>query len=225
VGQPLGTFFGLKTDGIYKNKSEIPATPLLTNTSVGDIKYVDVNKDGKITQAGDQTNIGSAQPKFIYGFTNNFSYANFDLSIIIEGSYGNQIYSSILQTLQVPQGTENMIASFANHYTSTNTNTNIERANYSIANVPNSDLYVYDGSYLRFKTITLGYNVPKTVTSKLKINKIKFYISGQNLITVTKYPGYDPDVNFYSADPTRQGCDNGAYPLAKSILGGVRITF
>jgi len=225
VGQHLGSFLGLKTDGIYKSVSEIPATPLLTNTGVGDIKYVDVNVDGKITQAGDQTVIGSAQPKFIYGFSNNFSYANLDLSVFIQGSYGNQIYSSILQTLEVPQGTQNVIAAFANHYTSTNTNTNIQRANYSVANVPNSDLYVYDGSYLRFKTITLGYTVPKSFTSKLKISKIRLYISGQNLITISKYPGYDPEVNFFSADATRQGCDNGAYPIAKTILGGASITF
>ncbi len=225
VGQPLGAFLGLKTDGLYTDASQIPSTPLLSNTKVGDVRYVDVNTDGKITQAGDQTVIGNAQPKFIYGLINTFNYANFDLSVFVQGSYGNQIYSSILQTLQVPQGYQNAIAELANHYTTTNTNTTIQRANQSIANVPNADLYVYDGSYLRFKTITLGYTVPKSITSKLKIKKARVYVSGQNLLTLTKYPGYDPEVNFYSADASRQGCDNGAYPTARTILGGASITF
>jgi len=226
VGQPLGVFYGLKTDGLYTNASQIPATSILgTSTKVGDVKYVDVNGDGKLTTAGDQTVIGSPQPKFIFGFTNTFNYHNFDLLILIQGSYGNQIYSYILRQLQTPNGTINSIAGFANHYTSTNTTAEYERPNTSINNSTNSDLYVYDGSYARIKTITLGYSIPKRILSKIKVDNIRFYVSGQNLFTLSKYPGFDPDVNSYSQDATRQGVDLGAYPSAKSIVGGVNVTF
>jgi len=86
-------------------------------------------------------------------------------------------------------------------------------------------LYVYDGSYARIKTITLGYTIPKSILSKIKVNNIRFYVSGQNLFTFTKYPGFDPDVNSYSSDASRQGVDLGAYPSAKSVIGGINITF
>jgi TonB-linked SusC/RagA family outer membrane protein len=225
VGQPLGAFWGYKTDGLYKNASEIPATPLLANTKVGDVKYVDVNKDGKITQAGDMTIIGNAQPKFIFGFTNNFSYANFDLSVFFQGSVGNQVYSYILQQLQVPTGYQNVIAGFNNHYTATNTTTQYQRPNELITTNPVSDLYVYDASYIRLKSLTLGYNLPKKLTSKLKIEKVRVYASALNLLTLTKYPGYDPEVNSYDSNSSRQGVDVGAYPTAKSYNVGLSITF
>ncbi len=225
VGQPLGTFWGYKTNGLYIDASQIPATPLLANTKVGDVQYVDVNKDGKITQAGDQTEIGSAQPKFIFGFSNTFTYSDFDLSFFIQGSQGNQIYSYLLQQLQVPTGYQNLIAAEANHYTATNTNTNIQRANQTITTNPVSDLYVYDGSYIRLKSITLGYNLPKSISSKFKVNKFRVYVTGQNLFTKTKYPGFDPEVNYYDANSSRQGVDVGGYPVAKTFIGGLSLTF
>jgi TonB-linked SusC/RagA family outer membrane protein len=228
VGQPLGTFYGLKTDGLYTAATlpkDLSTTLLGASTKVGDVKYVDINGDGKITTAGDQTKIGSPQPKFIFGFVNNFSYANFDLSIFIQGSYGNQIYSYLLRQLQIPNGAQNAIEGFSNHYTSTNTSGKYEVPNLAINNNSNSDLYVYDGSYLRLKSVTLGYTLPKAVLSKIKINKVRLYISGQNLFTLTKYPGFDPDVNSYSGNASRQGVDLGAYPSARTVIGGLNVTF
>jgi len=228
VGESLGAFYGLKTDGLYTAAnlpSDLSTTILGTSTKVGDVKYVDVNGDSKITTAGDQTVIGNPQPKFIFGFTNTFNYHNFDLSIFVQGSYGNQIYSYILRQLQTPNGAQNSIAGFANHYTPTNTTAQYEIPNTAVNNSTNSDLYVYDGSYARIKTITLGYTIPKSILSKIKVNNIRFYVSGQNLFTFTKYPGFDPDVNSYSSDASRQGVDLGAYPSAKSVIGGINITF
>lgn len=129
-------------------------TVLLASTAVRDIKYRDISgpngePDGKITTAYDQTAIGNAQPKFIFGLSNNFSYANFDLSIFIQGSYGNHIYSYILRQLQTPNGLQNSIAGFADHYTASNPNAKYERPNTAINNSTNSDLYVYDGSYYK----------------------------------------------------------------------------
>jgi TonB-dependent starch-binding outer membrane protein SusC len=231
VGQSLGSFWGYKTDGIYRDASEIPAIPLLANTKVGDVKYVDLGgnadgtPDGKITQAGDQTVIGNAQPKFIFGFTNNFSYKNFDLSVFFQGTYGNKIYSYIIQQLMVPTGYQNVIAGFADHYTSTNTTAQYQRPNELITTNAVSDLYVFDGSFLRLKSLTLGYNLPKKLAKSLKIEKARIYASGSNLLTLTTYPGFDPEVNSYSTNSSRQGVDTGSYPTAKSYTLGLSITF
>ncbi len=228
VGQPLGAFYGLKTDGLYTAANlptDLSTTVLGASTAVGDIKYVDISGDGKITTAADQTIIGSAQPKFIFGLTNTFNYKSFDLSVFVQGSYGNQIYSYILRQLQTPNGFNNSIAGFADHYTATNTTAQYQRANTAINNSTNSDLYVYDGSYIRLKTVTLGYTLPKKVLAKIKATNVRFYVSGQNLLTVSKYLGFDPDVNSYALDASRQGVDLGSYPTAKSITGGVNITF
>jgi len=228
VGESLGTFYGLQTDGLYTKDNlpkDLSTTLLGASTKAGDIKYVDANGDGKITEAGDRVVIGRPQPKFIFGFTNNFSYANFDLSIFIQGSYGNQIYSYILRQLQTPNGSQNSISGFANHYTDSNTTAQYQRPNAAINNSTNSDLYVYNGSYIRLKSITLGYTLPKKLVSKLKITNLRISVTGTNLLTFTKYKGFDPDVNSYNADASRQGIDLGAYPSAKSLIGGVNITF
>ncbi|ADQ79745.1 TonB-dependent receptor [Paludibacter propionicigenes WB4] len=231
VGQPLGTFWGYKTDGLYRNTSEIPTTPLIANTKVGDVKYLDLggnadgSPDGKITQAGDQTTIGNAQPDFIFGFTNNLRYKNFDLSIFLNGSVGNQIYSYFLQQLMTPTGYQNVIGGFADHYTADNTSARYQRPNENITTNAVSDLYVYNASYLRLKSLTLGYTLPKSLTKKIKIEKLRIYATGNNLLTITSYPGFDPEVNFYDSNSSRQGVDFGSYPSSKTYTAGVSITF
>jgi len=225
VGQPLGSFWGYKTDGLIRSADQIPSTPLLANTKVGDVNYVDLNNDDKITAANDQTLIGNAQPKFVAGFTNNFSYANFDLSVFFTATYGNKIYSYVIQQLMVPTGYQNVIGGFADHYTAENTDAKYQRPNENITTNAVSDLYVFDGSFIRLKSITLGYTLPKSVAAKLKVDNVRFYVTGQNLITWSDYPGYDPEVNSYDQVSSRQGVDTGAYPSAKSVAGGLSITF
>lgn len=227
VGQPLGSFWGYKTDGLYKSDSEIPASPLLGKsiTKVGDVKYVDINIDGAITQASDMTVIGNAQPKFIGGITNNFSYKNFDLSVFAQISYGNKIYSYILQQLMVTSGYRNVIAGFNDHYTADNTSAKYQRTNANSTTNAVSDLYVFDGSYLKIKSLSLGYTIPKKVTSKIKIDKLRFYVSASNLFTFTNYPGYDPEVNYFDSNSARQGVDFGSYPSAKTYSAGLNLVF
>jgi len=227
VGHSLGTFYGYKTDGLYTKENlptDLSTTLLGSTTQAGDVKYVDTTGEGKIT-SDDQAVIGNAQPKFIFGFTNTFNISNFDLSVFLQGSYGNQIYSEVLQNLQNANGFENAIAGFADHYTATNTIAKYQRPNTKILAISNSDLYVYDGSYIRIKTITFGYTLPKIIDKKLKISNVRLYVAGTNLFTFTKYPGYDPDVNSYSENASRQGVDLGAYPSSKTILAGINITF
>jgi hypothetical protein len=153
VGQPLGSFWGFKTNGLIRNSDDLSQTTLFApySTKRGDVKFVDVSGDGQITEAGDQTIIGNAQPKFIYGIGNNFSFLNFDLSIFFQGSYGNKIYSYLLQQLQLTTGYQNGIAGLADHWTSTNDAAQYPRANENLPTTPVSDRYVYDGSYLRLK--------------------------------------------------------------------------
>jgi TonB-linked SusC/RagA family outer membrane protein len=227
VGEPLGSFWGYKANGIFKSTDDIANTPRLdqANTKPGDVRYIDVNKDGIITQAGDQTLIGNAQPKFIYGIGNNFSFYNFDLSIFFQGSYGNKIYSSVLQQLQLTTGYQNGIKGLTDHYTADNQDAQYPRANQNVPTTPISDLFVYDGSYLRLKTITLGYNLPKQLTEKIKISNLRVYATLQNWITWSKYEGYDPEVNYYDQNQSRLGVDASAYPNAKTALVGVSVTF
>lgn len=231
VGQPLGSFWGYKTSGLYRDASEIPAVPLIANTKVGDVKYLDLGgnadgtSDGKITQAGDQTVIGNAQPKFIFGFTNNLRYKNVDLSVFFNGSYGSQVYSYFLQQLMTPTGYQNVYGGFRDHYTSSNTTAQYQRPNENITTNAVSDLYVYDASYLRLKSLTLGYNLPKKLTSKFKIDKVRIYATATNLFTLTSYPGFDPEVNYYDSNSSRQGVDFGSYPNSRTYTAGINVTF
>jgi TonB-dependent starch-binding outer membrane protein SusC len=227
VGQPLGAFWGYKTDGLYKSTDEIPSSPLLGTsiTKVGDVKYVDINEDDAITQAEDMTVIGNAQPKFIGGITNNFTFKHFDLSVFAQFTYGNKIYSYIIQQLMVPSGYRNAIAGFADHYTSTNTTAKYQRANANSTTNAVSDLYVFDGSFLKIKSVNLGYSLPKGILSKLKVEKVRLYASATNLFTFTKYIGFDPEVNYFDSNSARQGVDFGAYPSSKTYTAGLSIVF
>jgi hypothetical protein len=181
--------------------------------------------DGIISQAYDRTLIGNAEPKFTFGFTNNFTFHNFDLSVGLAGSVGGKIYSSVLQQLTLTTGYQNGIAGLADHWTATNENAKYPRANENVPTTPISDLYVFDGSYVRLKNITLGYTLPKKLISQLKISNLRLYASAQNLHTWTSYGGYDPEVNYYEGNSARQGVDYSAYPTAKTITGGLSITF
>ena len=232
VGQPLGSFYGYKADGVFKSTDNISTTPRIdqTGTKPGDVRYKDISgpngkPDGIISQAYDRALIGNAQPKFTFGFTNNFTYAHFDLSVSLSGSIGNKIYSNILQQLQLTTGFQNGIKGLTDHWTAANENAQYPRANENVPTTPNSDLYVYDGSYVRLKNISFGYNFPKRIVAKLKISNLRLYVSAQNLKTWTSYKGYDPEVNYYEGNSALQGIDYSAYPTAKTVTGGLSVTF
>jgi hypothetical protein len=122
-------------------------------------------------------------------------------------------------------GYSNSIAAYSDHYTSTNTTAKYSRPNTKIQSISNSDLYVFDGSYLKIKSVTLGYAIPKRLLKKAKLTNVRLYASVTNLFTFTDYPGYDPDINSYSENASRQGVDLGAYPSSKTFLGGINVTF
>ncbi len=236
VGNPIGLFYGYKTDGIFKDQAVLDKAPLqfgqavgtgAGETALGDVKYVDVNGDGKI-DAADKTFIGNPHPKFTYGFTNNFKYKNVDLSIFLQGSYGNDVMN-----LTKRAGTtnaslyDNQLVDAMDYYSSTNTASNNPRpiADASNTNLLISDRYVEDGSYLRIQNVTLGYSLPQDVISKYKISRLRLYGSAQNLYTFTKYSGYDPEIGSFNQNVLLSGIDNGRYPVARTFLVGLNLEF
>lgn len=240
VGQPLGLMYGFVCDGVYhysdfdrttsggyilKNGIVGNGNASRANIQPGDIKYRDINGDGVI-DANDYTIIGHSLPIHIGGFTNNFTYKNFDLNIFFQWSYGNDIQNAnnmVFNGNFLSKTNLNQFASYANRWTPNNANSNIVRAGGFIGG-GYSSYTVEDGSYLRLKTVSLGYNFPASILKYLKISKIRAYTSMQNVLTWTKYTGQDPEVNTYGSVLTG-GFDYSSYPKARTITFGLNVTF
>jgi len=212
VGLPLGSFFGYVSEGVD------PAT--------GDIKYKDLNSNG-ITDPGDRTVIGNAQPDFIFGLTNTISYKRFDLSVFFQGSYGNDVYNATRIDLEGMFDSKNQSIAVMRRWTTENTITDMPRAvrNGSVNNVSNSSRFVEDGSYVRLKSLTLSYKVFENNARFKAIKNLSVYITGQNLLTFTNYTGFDPEVNAFGSSSTTLGVDYGTYPQARSIIVGINVEF
>jgi TonB-linked SusC/RagA family outer membrane protein len=226
VGQPLGSFYGYQTNGLFQTSDDIANLPTINpaTTKPGDRRYVDVNGDGKITQADDRTLIGNAQPKFQGGITNTLSYLNFDLSVFLQGTYGNKLFNQNRQQLELLTGQQNASTAAYERWTPTNPTNDVQRAFEDPAPV-NTSRYVENASFLRLKNITLGYNLPKSIASKIHSSQIKVYVSAANLATWTKYTGFDPEVSRNEQSTLAQGIDYSIYPSSKSFLAGLSISF
>jgi hypothetical protein len=184
---------------------------------------VDTNGDGVVT-SDDKHNLGSAQPKFTFGFTNSFSYQGFDLSLLFQGSYGNKIFNFLQQKLEIPTLSLNASAVLLDRYSATNPNGKLPKAtNAPVSQV--TDRYIEDGSYVKLKNITLGYNFSNNLLSKIHAKNLRLYVTAQNFFVWTRYTGLDPEVNFFDSDNTKQSIDYGAYPSTKTLLAGLNITF
>ena len=226
VGEALGSFYGYQSNGLFQLNDDLSKLPTIdpATTKPGDRRYVDINGDGKITQADDRTIIGHAQPKFLAGLTNNVTWKYFDLSIFFYGSYGNELFNQNRQQLELLSGQQNAASSALDRWTTTNPSNEVQRAKEDPAPVTTSR-YVEDASYLRLKNLTLGYSLPQAVARAIRLKQLRVYVSANNLATWTKYTGYDPDVSKNEQSTLTQGVDYGAYPNAKSFLAGINITF
>ncbi len=232
AGHPVGSFYGYVTDGIYRSQDELAKGPDqglaigVQGLWLGDIRYKDMDGDGKITPA-DQTFIGNPNPKFTYGFTNNFTYKNFDLSIFLQGVSGNKIFNySRTETESLFSIYSNQLTTVMNRYTAENTNGDLPRYNqYSQNNLKISDRFIEDGSYLRIQNVSLGYNFPVKWINHIKMSSCRIYISGQNLYTFTKYSGYDPELGAFNNNVLTQNIDYGHYPNPRSVTIGANIVF
>ncbi|MDR1201315.1 MAG: TonB-dependent receptor [Tannerellaceae bacterium] len=210
-GKSMSAFYGYLSDGF---------------DGEGHFKYKDLDSDGSISDK-DKDFIGDPNPDYLYGFTSNFSWKNFDLSFFIQGSQGNDIYSlsMITQNHKVYLGYNMLKEVFYDHWTPQNTNAKYPAIDNTIS-TKISDHFIYDGSYVRLKNIKLAYNLP---VNKIGINwlqKGQIYISGQNLLTITKYPWWDPDVNTKGgSNSINQGIDDYSYPTTKSFTVGLKLSF
>ena len=233
AGSPLGSFYGYRVQGIVQSDGEGANLPKQNSLSpkAGDIRFQDISgpngvPDGVITDA-DRVIIGNPNPKAFAGVTNNFSFKGVDLSIFFQGSFGNDIYNQNRSVIEGQTTALNQSTAVLNHWTPTNTNTNIPRPVFGDPNGNNrvSDRFIEDGSYVRLKNLTLGYNVPVGISKRAAIKNLRIYATAQNLITWTHYSGYDPEV---AADPlsnTSIGRDFGVYPQSRTYTVGLNATF
>ncbi|WP_276371394.1 TonB-dependent receptor [Chryseolinea sp. H1M3-3] len=216
VGEPLGVFKTYVFDGIYQTgETIIPGQ----DGRIGGHKVKDINGDGVITSA-DQVITGDPNPDFIYGFSSNLQWKNFDLSVFLSGTYGNEIYNVSRASFENPLGQRNVLQGVANRWTETNPS-NEFASPLQGGRLPISDRFIEDGSYLRCRNITLGYVLPVIK----HISRARIYISANNLFTLTNYSGFDPEVNTFAGSNTTIGVDNFVYPSARSFIGGVQLTF
>jgi TonB-linked SusC/RagA family outer membrane protein len=228
-GYALGTFWGYKTDGIVQAGDDLASVPKPSWTRTqtvlpGDRKYVDIGGDPTLINEDDRVVLGDAQPKFTFGFTNHLSYKGFDLNALIQGSYGNKLYNALVSQLEVPMLSGNVLGVYRDRWTEENPSNETPRAQ-SAPNVVVTDRYVEDASYVRLKTVTLGYTLPRKWTGKVKADRVRLFVTGQNLLTLTGYSGFDPEANTYEQQSLYQGIDYGAYPSSKSWLAGIEISF
>jgi len=224
VGKPLGSFYGCVTDGVLQ-ADEIDTKGKFTGKTTpkaGDRLYKDVDGSGSFSNGSDRAIIGNVQPDFIFGLINSFSYKNFDLSFFIQGSYGNKIINSNKQALELFTGQQNASSSARDRWTTTNTDTNVPRASSDPSDIF-CDRFVEDGSFVRLKSVNLGFNLPKQWTKKMNLSELKVYIAGQNLLTWTHYSGFDPEIT--TGSNVSPGTDLGIYPVARTFNLGVKINF
>lgn len=216
VGQPIGVFKTYVFDGINQTGEAI--TPGYDGR-LGGHKVKDLNNDGVI-DANDQIITGNPNPKFIYGFSTNLAYKRFDLSAFFSGSYGNDIYNASRLSFENPLGQRNQFVGVLDRWTVDNPSN--QYVSPAVAGrLPISNYVVENGSYLRMKNLMLGYTIP-TIKG---INRLRVYVSANNLFTITKYTGFDPEVNSYAGSNTQIGIDNLVYPQSRSFLGGIQVTF
>ncbi|MCU0395706.1 MAG: SusC/RagA family TonB-linked outer membrane protein, partial [Chitinophagaceae bacterium] len=238
LGMPMGQMYGYIWDGVYTYddfnrtisggyilKDNVPTNGNTRDKiQPGDIKYRDINGD-LVVDSRDYTVIGRGLPIHFGGFNNNFTYKNFDLNIFFQWSYGNDILNANSLWFQGGRAnsTMNQYASYIDRWSPENTNTNIYRTKGYFGG-GYSTMVVEDGSYLRLKTVSLGYNFDPKWLRKMKIRSLRAYVSGQNLLTWTNYSGLDPEVSAYNSALT-PGFDFSTYPRARTITGGVKISF
>lgn len=226
-GHPVSSFFGYKVIGLFNSAQEVADAPTQEGAAPGRFRFEDINNDGVIN-ADDRTMLGHPNPDFTYGLNLRFEYKNFDLSAFFYGSQGNEIYASFRKNIEFVGSYPgwNKSRAMLNAWTPENTNTTVPKieafASPSTWNSNNS-YYVEDGSFLKFRSITLGYRIPATVLEKIKITNARLFLQGLNLFTLTGYSGMDPEVGGSSA---AFGIDGGGYPKSeRGFMAGLSITF
>jgi TonB-dependent starch-binding outer membrane protein SusC len=223
VGKPMGEFYGYNFLGTWKT-SEVQQA-LAYGNKPGDSKYQDVNGD-KIIDANDLVPIGNGIPKFSYGFSNTLTYKDFDLYFMLQGTHGNQVYSETEAYTWGGVGDQRNptnLDAFNGMWSPTH-QTNNPTFSKTSNNYINSSRWVYNASYMKLRNISLTYHIPQSVVSRWRLSGLEVYVSGQNLFCITKFPGYDPEVQNVTGTFTA-GLENGVIPVPKSYTFGLRANF
>lgn len=256
VGQPVGLMYGFVTDGwygiddfdynattgAYTLKAGVPNATFITGpVRPGTMKVKDLNGDGNISVDGDRQVLGNAQPKFTGGWSNQFTYKNFDLSIFMNWVVGNKIYNANkIEWTEAYYPNLNVLSEMKDRWTNIDAQGNFVTDPTALAALntnakiwsPNRsnrfyllDYAVEDGSFLRINNLTLGYTLPKSIVGKVKMSSVRFYATVNNLATITGYSGYDPEVTTRLSDPLTPGVDFAAYPKTRTWVFGANINF
>jgi TonB-dependent starch-binding outer membrane protein SusC len=228
IGDVLGSHFGYLTDGIYQTMEEINATPHPPGTRPGDRIFIDVDGDGQITPQ-DRTIVGNNQPDFIYGLNNRINYKNFDFSFLIQGVQGAQVYSVLYERMADVRGQFNQLKISEGYWQSP------ENPGNGFTTRPFRDAFLWnerpgnwlirDVSFLRINNITLGYSLPSPVLNSLSLTRARVYLGIQNAFTFTSYEGFNPEVSTNGDNPLQPGVDRGGYPVPRTYLLGVNVSF
>ncbi|GAB3727670.1 SusC/RagA family TonB-linked outer membrane protein [Spirosoma lituiforme] len=229
IGRPIGEYYTMINDGVFKNQAEIDAYPHTTTTRPGDFKFRDNNGDGKIDFSSDRAVTGSYFPKFTFGFTNNFAYRGFDLGVSVQGVQGHKILNLIRRYIYNMEGNGNLFRGALDRWQSPENPGNgvVNRAN-RLASGSNGEIstwHIESGSYVRIRTITLGYALPTTLLQKIRLTRARLYVTTQNPFTFTKYLGYNPEVNSRPDSALSSGEDYGTYPLPRTTSVGLNLSF
>ncbi len=227
LGLPIAYFYGWVTDGIFQNWNEVyqhlnqDGQMLQPNAQPGDVRFVDINGDGVINE-DDRTMIGKPTPDWTFGMNANFEYRNFDFGFLVIGSYGNDVFNGIRRR---DLNNTNLSTDMLDRWTGEGTSNTIPRFTFSDTNQNNriSDLYIEDASFVRLKNIQIGYTLPANLLNRIKARSWRFYISAENLFTLTGYSGADPEIGALSSFDI--GIDRGVYPHARTFRLGTSITF
>jgi TonB-linked SusC/RagA family outer membrane protein len=246
-GGPVGQFFGYRVKGVIRTEADLQyiashpqnvtggtSPAVITNDPgvansiyLGDLQYEDIDGDGKV-DANDQVALGNPNPDFTYSITNNFTFKNFDLSIFLNGSHGGKILNALKYQIAGLSGLyTNQLASSANFWTPTNSNSNIPapRGGISNNNLVMSDRFLESASFLRVQNVRLGYTLPEKWINKAKLSRFNVYVSGQNLYVFTKYSGLDPEIGSLNQNPIYTNIDMGRYPIPRTLTVGINAQF
>ncbi|KAA2240381.1 TonB-dependent receptor [Chitinophaga agrisoli] len=229
LGQPYNSFYGFQTAGIFQNQAEIDAytnkegKKIQPNAAPGDFRWADINGDGQINE-NDRTIIGNPIPKWTFGFTVNAAYKGFDLVVFTQGAAGYKIFQGLRRLdITTANWQEKALGRWHGEGTSTDfPRLNIDDPNRNFTNP--SDFFLENGSYWRLKTVQLGYTLPLNVTKRVGMQKVRVYVMSENLLTITGYTGYDPEIGNTNATGVFS-IDRGIYPQARSYMLGLNVTF
>ena len=227
AGQPIGQFYGYQVVGIFQTAAEIAASPTQSNAAPGGFKYQDVNGDGVIN-SNDKVVLGNPNPRFTYGFNTSFNYKNFDLALDFQGVAGVEVYNA---NIAFRYGNENFTKDFFdNRWHGAGTSNTYPSANVgnSANSAPNS-FFVENGSYFRIRNAQLGYTLPKAITDRWKMQKVRFYANAQNALNIFGYKGFSPEITASTSQNSpaalNAGIDANVYPLFATYNFGINVTF